>query len=424
MNEERLLETKLKDIENVVNSQQKKRIRITRGILDGRMAYTGPIQVEICVSDLCNNSCLACWQYSPLIKKGYSTYFDPNKRNKLLQFDIFKKAVDDLHDLDVQIIRITGMGEPLQNPDIIDMVRYVKSYGIFCSINTNGTLITREMIDKFCQIGLDRIDLSLWAGSAKAYVETHPNQSEKTFYHIKDWLNHLADIKHSYNNKPDALLINVIFNKNYNDVENMIKFAIETRVNRMYLNPVDTNENTRELLLNKEELDVLRCNVKNSISQLKDSSLRHNICGFLESLNCQGASDGKFDFNIYDNNYRCYHGWVHSRILADGRVVPCGFTNNLVMGDINEKSFKEIWNSDKYQEFREKCIIGMNDDYFSTSCCQRNCVYFRVNQRIHEGICVVKNNMDNLKIYPSSRNIYFWLKEIDPILERKMFYNY
>ena len=416
------LYSNLNHIENsLADPPQINRLKIFKGILNGKKTFTGPAYVEICISNFCNMNCLACWQYSPLIKEKYPPHFDPKKKNQMMTFRLFKKIVDDLNKLGVQTIRITSRGEPLFNPEVIDMIKYVKEKNIFCSINTNGALITKDLVKKFCKIGLDQIDLSVWAGSAKTYAKTRPNQNEKTFFDIKDWLHYLADIKGDYKNKPSVVLVNVIFNKNYNDLENMAKFAIETKINSLFFGAADLKNDTEELLLNSKELVILKNKIKNCLSLLKNMNIPHNLHEFYETINSTGALRGKFDLDM-SNKYPCYHGWMHSRINTDGIVSPCGFTD-LIMGNLKKNSFIAIWNSKKYIEFREKCLSNLHDKYFSTSFCNYNCVYFRVNQRMHNGVTIVKKNyLKKLQSSSPQRALQLWLKEIDPILEKSFVY--
>ena len=420
-----LLNLSLDYIKNAIGDlNQKKRIQLLRGILNGKKAFTGPIQAEISITNFCNMNCLPCWQYSPLVKNHYSSNFDINKKDLMLPFNLFKSLIDELVEMDVQRIRINGQGEPMFHPRVVDMIKYVKKNSdISCSINTNGALINKGLVRKFCKIGLDKIDLSVWAGSAETYVKIRPNQNEKTFYNIKSWLQYLADIKSSYNNLPYVCIINVIFNKNYQDIENMVKFAIETKANRIFCGPVDTNDDLKKLLLNSKELEILKSNIKRCLTLVENSKLHHNLNEFYKRITHTDALNGRFDFNVY-KDYACYYGWVHSRILPTGQVIPCGFTNNMIMGDLKINSFREIWNSKKYFEFRKKCLNGIFDDYFAEGCCQRNCCYYNRNRRIDEGVAIVKDNsMKGLQSNSHQNALQFWLEKIDPILEKKFQFN-
>ena len=49
------------------------------------------------------------------------------------------------------------------------------------------------------------------------------------------------------------------------------------------------------------------------------------------------------------------HGLDHVRTEMDGTVIPC-CSCNLPMGNINESSMADIWNSPAYQAFRRQTI--------------------------------------------------------------------
>jgi MoaA/NifB/PqqE/SkfB family radical SAM enzyme len=44
-------------------------IKMVAGILDGSEAFTGPLSVQIDLTNKCNNSCIGCWCNSPLLKE-------------------------------------------------------------------------------------------------------------------------------------------------------------------------------------------------------------------------------------------------------------------------------------------------------------------------------------------------------------------
>jgi len=49
----------------------------------------------------------------------------------------------------------------------------------------------------------------------------------------------------------------------------------------------------------------------------------------------------------------CYIGWFHTRIKIDGTVLPC-HTCSLVLGNLLESDFGEIWNGPAYRNFRRR----------------------------------------------------------------------
>ena len=58
----------------------------------------------------------------------------------------------------------------------------------------------------------------------------------------------------------------------------------------------------------------------------------------------------------------CWRMWSGSVLTWDGQVVPCCFDKDAkyILGSINERTFKEIWNSKEYRGFR-KSVLNSRD---------------------------------------------------------------
>ncbi len=56
----------------------------------------------------------------------------------------------------------------------------------------------------------------------------------------------------------------------------------------------------------------------------------------------------------------CEYPWTSSTIMAEGNVVPCTqiSNNEIVLGNVNKNTLKEIWNSKEYQDLRKMHISG------------------------------------------------------------------
>ena len=67
---------------------------------------------------------------------------------------------------------------------------------------------------------------------------------------------------------------------------------------------------------------------------------------------------------------RCARLWFNPVITWDGNVIPCCFDKNAghIMGDLNEDTFRDIWNGPKYRIFRKSILSGR----YMTEIC-RNC---------------------------------------------------
>ncbi len=81
------------------------------------------------------------------------------------------------------------------------------------------------------------------------------------------------------------------------------------------------------------------------------------------------GADGKYRVKNRLLNH-CWKLWHSCVITWDGKVVPCCFDKDAeyVMGDLKEQSFREIWNSDRYNEFRSSVLRSRSEIEMCTNC--------------------------------------------------------
>src|SRR5215211_4993145 len=99
--------------------------------LDGQVRPPLPRSLQVEVTSSCNLRCPMCLvAYRP--GQGRST--------GALSLDAFRSLLDELPDVDD--ITLQGLGEPLLNPDLVEMVKLAKDRGAVVGFNTNGTVLT------------------------------------------------------------------------------------------------------------------------------------------------------------------------------------------------------------------------------------------------------------------------------------------
>lgn len=56
----------------------------------------------------------------------------------------------------------------------------------------------------------------------------------------------------------------------------------------------------------------------------------------------------------------CEYPWTSTTVMAEGNVVPCTqiSNNEIILGNVNKKNLKEIWNGKEYQDLRKMHITG------------------------------------------------------------------
>lgn len=354
------------------------RLLLATGILRREKAFIGPEVLHIDLTNKCNFNCIACWCRSPLL--GDKSM--PEWEKKLsLSLDVVKGIFDDLGRMGgLRQVKIVGGGEPFMHPDILQVIRYIKEKdkNIEIDINTNFSLVDEGIAKCLFELGLDSLTISLWAGTPATYARVHPNQTQATFYKIKDALVRIDNMKKAAGRpRPRVTFHNVIFNLNYMDMRDMIDFALEVNADNIQFVPVDTVKGKTETLLldsgqRSELLDSLRgirknyasgdCLYKNNAGNEITLSDFDSFVNRVERIN---MSTGAYDEDVVEQ-YPCYAGWLFARVMATGDVVPCCKGHRMPMGNVHKNSFRNIWFSADYNEFRRNGLnLSKGHPYFS-----------------------------------------------------------
>jgi len=100
-----------------------------------------PNEIMIEVTDSCNLDCGFCFN---------KLYVERRNNKRALNTDSIKRIIDKIIDANVPVIRFTG-GEPLLRPDIFALMNYARKGGLRVWLNTNATLIDKEVADKVAE---------------------------------------------------------------------------------------------------------------------------------------------------------------------------------------------------------------------------------------------------------------------------------
>jgi MoaA/NifB/PqqE/SkfB family radical SAM enzyme len=93
-----------------------------------------PQTVSFTITNACNLRCRMCGQWS---EEGYIRAQPAPLRHELGLPD-WKRLIDELADHNLKSVLLRG-GEVFQYPDILPLLEYLRSKGLFASIDTNGT---------------------------------------------------------------------------------------------------------------------------------------------------------------------------------------------------------------------------------------------------------------------------------------------
>jgi MoaA/NifB/PqqE/SkfB family radical SAM enzyme len=111
-----------------------------------------PLLVLVVAASPCNARCPHC-PATKLVKIRKT-------EKPFLTLRYFKKIIDECSKFDAHI-RISGYGEPLLSPYIMDAIEYAKLKNAKFSIITNGSLLDEEKIKRILEAEIDAIEISV-----------------------------------------------------------------------------------------------------------------------------------------------------------------------------------------------------------------------------------------------------------------------
>ncbi len=201
---------------------------------------------RISLTSICNLKCAYCSQY------------DGDK--KLIPVQFYKNLIDVLAELGIEKIRFTG-GEPLLNPNIVELVKYAKSKPSVkdIAITTNGVLFDKYL-DELIDSGLTRINLSLDTTSKEIYEDlTGQDKLDVVLENIKKARSKGLKVK-----------VNTVLIKGVTDVEitELLEFGYENNIQIRFIELMPIGDNldfyNKHYLNSKDIINALECKVVDS----------------------------------------------------------------------------------------------------------------------------------------------------------------
>jgi cyclic pyranopterin phosphate synthase len=210
----------------------------------------------------------------------------------------------------VRKLNLTG-GEPLLHPNLMKIVQAAVGCSESVTINTNGELLTRELIREFCDAGVKNIKFgidSLYQPATKPFLKarstTHPEKIMDSLLYARDLM-------------PRSSLNIVVTDFNISEVDSLFRFVINNRLNYVEfieLIPFDFRQlgHAPPPLPRLSSLIVAHRNYFSKVTY--NPRLAKYICTALNGTIVQFAED----FCLLRT---CQNLWT--RINAQGELLPC-----------------------------------------------------------------------------------------------------
>ena len=214
-----LIEQETPKLKGLIKIDKKSNVPLI-GIIQVGIIDRGSSLLQVRASTACNMNCTFC--------STSANNYKIHPYNYEVDLDYLLEGIKEvitLKDNQVNQINIDSVGEPTAYPKIIELVKEVKKLpGIeLITMQSNGTLLTKEKITALEKAGLDRINLSIHSLDSEQAKQLSGNPNYN--------LNKLLELCKIINESKIELNLTPVYLPGVNDqqIENLIEFAKELK---------------------------------------------------------------------------------------------------------------------------------------------------------------------------------------------------
>lgn len=311
-----------------------------------------PRNAIVDVTTYCNLKCSVCSAKKIIM---------PEDNNKHFSFDLFKKIIDEIRPLSVNM---ATNGEPFLNPDFFKMVRYAKDHHVK-TITSSSFIISKNIIERIPGSGLDILKLSIDGARKETYERLRGNH----FDVLTDNISLLKTLLKSKGLSSPAIRFDFVINKlNYMELSEFIDFALGFNVQHVFFHPLDMREYSQA---KKDELSTdndCRSLIK-ELTHAYQKAKRNKVYTNLKSVIAQQRANERFQRSgksVESARGVCILPWFSLYINVRGEISPCCAVypgRNISGGNVHE-GINTIWNGAKMLAIRKIFINRQNYNMF------------------------------------------------------------
>lgn len=296
-----------------------------------------PIIYNIETTNACNMKCKMCPRTTSMTRpvetmsiKNFDSIVEQINPFTLEEWNTWKKYVKDTYGIDEseqsennfflyiipKVIQLHGYGDPLLDKNIIPFVKKLSDKNIETYFSCNPCNLNMSLMERILDSGLSYIKFSIESTDDNNFTEVRNNKVK--FDDIFNNISKMCQIK-KQNNHKIVIVITMI----------------------------DLNRTKQE----EEFIDLQK--------RFKDL----DVYVYLKSEDQQWYRKDYHQTKSIHWMEFCKHPWMSMTIKSNGEVAMCmeDFNNEIVLGDSNVMPLYDIWNSNKYNDFR-KSHFDLNID--------------------------------------------------------------
>jgi MoaA/NifB/PqqE/SkfB family radical SAM enzyme len=313
-----------------------------------------PITMDCALTRRCTYRCVYCY--------GQLQANDEKKMTK----DVIFRFLDDAAEIGVRAISFVSDGESTCSPHLYDAIARGKANGLDMALGTNGYLLKEENLETILAC-LTYLRFNVSAEDPDRYADIMGCKKE-CFYKVCDNIKKCVEIKRK-NRLPVTLGLQMVLMPEFRDqIMPTVRLGRELGVDYVVIKHCSDDE-TGALGVDYSGYDGLTDLLKEAES--------YSLDNFLVKVKWSKIlSKGKRRY------FSCFGPPFIMQLSGSGLVAPCGMLFNSKykkyhIGNIAEKSFKDIWKSERYWEVMD---LIASDKFDTRTMCGTLCLQDRVNE--------------------------------------------
>ena len=249
-----------------------------------------------------------------------------------------------------------GIGEPLLNKQLPEMIRFAKAQGAWVLFNSNGVLLNRAWQDALIDCGLDELRISIDAATPGTFEQV---RGAPQFEHVVENLRRFVARKAERGvAHPRLSLWFVGLKQNIHELPALVDLAADLGIPEVYFQRLvyyGVGVAQREQSLHGETEGAVRAIIEEAVARAAARGVALKASGATTPLDSLRPSEEPRPWA------KCQRPWNSTYVTANGKVLPCciaPFAHHdfagMILGDLRTQSMEEIWRGEKYRQFRAR----------------------------------------------------------------------